>query len=352
MKRIQACLISFIVCLLINSSTPSLAGADDWVNINGTVAYNGTPACAMVLANGQYMFTNDQDGNFGLNVPLDNGQITVFVFCSGLAPFQKVIYPAEGQGMMIELQDADEGRGMDVTTTLQAINTTWVRLQGTMSYDSSPVCAMALANGQYMFTSQADGNFSLDVPLDVDGSITQFGFCSGLPPYQITYTTEQISFNDDADNDGYTITEGDCNDLDATIHPGATEICGDGIDQDCDGEDKSCSTYVTFRSGSGTYTYNDNILVATFADSTFPPGDGPYPGFVSYSQILSISETTLVFFNEENELLTWHRDQGQAGNIVGTWTMIEEDEGVLFMSELIVRADMTFTYTEKWDTTP
>jgi hypothetical protein len=41
----------------------------------------------------------------------------------------------------------------------------------------------------------------------------------------------------DADGDGYT-EDVDCNDHNASIHPGAfEEPCPDGVDQDCDGED-------------------------------------------------------------------------------------------------------------------
>jgi hypothetical protein len=39
----------------------------------------------------------------------------------------------------------------------------------------------------------------------------------------------------DGDGDGYAPQDGDCDDEDAAVNPGATELCSDGIDNDCDG---------------------------------------------------------------------------------------------------------------------
>jgi hypothetical protein len=52
----------------------------------------------------------------------------------------------------------------------------------------------------------------------------------------------------DADQDGFTApgsctgSKNDCNDANAAIHPGAPELCGDGVDQDCDGRDRPCES--------------------------------------------------------------------------------------------------------------
>jgi hypothetical protein len=54
------------------------------------------------------------------------------------------------------------------------------------------------------------------------------------------YLLEHCS-NQDYDGDGVTAANGDCKPKDPTIYPGAPEICGDGIDQDCNGKDKNCN---------------------------------------------------------------------------------------------------------------
>ena len=53
--------------------------------------------------------------------------------------------------------------------------------------------------------------------------------------------TIPLSTNDsDDDGDGITEAQGDCNDSNSGIHPNAVEVCGDGVDQNCDGSDPLC----------------------------------------------------------------------------------------------------------------
>jgi VCBS repeat-containing protein len=55
-----------------------------------------------------------------------------------------------------------------------------------------------------------------------------------------TVTVSTPAVDTDNDNDGWYVSQGDCDDNNAGINPGATEICGDGIDQDCFDGDRTC----------------------------------------------------------------------------------------------------------------
>ena len=72
------------------------AQAATWVPLQGNVRTgNGAAVCALVLANGQYMFSCDGNGTYSLNVPLDDqGQVTLFAFADGFAPFRVTLGPS------------------------------------------------------------------------------------------------------------------------------------------------------------------------------------------------------------------------------------------------------------------
>jgi hypothetical protein len=75
-------------------------------------------------------------------------------------------------------------------------------------------------------------------------------YCSGC----VCYSEGPV----DNDDDGYT-SDVDCNDNDASIHPGAVDTC-DGIDNNCDGTDNGCGGGGGGGGGGGSARCGDGIL--------------------------------------------------------------------------------------------
>jgi hypothetical protein len=76
------------------------------------------------------------------------------------------------------------------------------------------------------------------------------------------YGTSQVSTEACSAPANYVADNTDCNDNDFDIHPGAEEICGDGIDQDCLDGDAVCSAGVQLGSNGNSYDFIQDAYAA------------------------------------------------------------------------------------------
>lgn len=74
------------------------------------------------------------------------------------------------------------------------------------------------------------------------GSLTLCVGCSGAMPAPDGRLA-------DADDDGWAVADGDCDDTDAAISPAAVEVPNDGVDQDCDGVDAESLSVAALEPG-------------------------------------------------------------------------------------------------------
>lgn len=58
---------------------------------------------------------------------------------------------------------------------------------------------------------------------------------------------------------GYVANNTDCNDQWATVHPGTSEVCGNGLDDDCAGGDQACGTWYRDADRDGYGDQHDSV---------------------------------------------------------------------------------------------
>ena len=177
--------ILFVLALVAGIFMSSIASAAD---IDGTVeTSDGTGLCSMVLASGQYMFACNPNGPLSLkNLPTEiDGTVKRQVYVDGFFPRVDILPGSVNETVL-----------MVRSGTCPSYNTPydpafvpgsagmWINISGTVFLQNSqtPVCAMVLANGQYMFTCDGTGNYAMSIPLDINGQFKLQVYADGFAP--------------------------------------------------------------------------------------------------------------------------------------------------------------------------
>lgn len=138
----------------------------------------------------------------------------------------------------------------------------WIYSSDTFGATEGGSSGSPVVNGSGQIVGQLSGacGFNVSDSCDAAANATVDGAFANYYS-QVASILDPVTSCTDADGDGFCMENGDCDDGDPTIHPGAIEVCDDGKDNDCDGAidaaDTDCQTGSCDLGGLGSLCASD-----------------------------------------------------------------------------------------------
>ena len=172
------------------------------VDLNGSIkTFSGIDICAMVLASGQYMFSCNPNGIFSLtDLPREqDGTVKLQIYADGFHPYIVNLTQSGVQDItMTAAGSCPDYNLLPSPGVYPGSAGKWIDISGKVvvgEEEQTSICAMVLANGQYMFSCDGAGSYALNVPLDSNGQVKLQVYADGFAP-TILYFDEFKANND------------------------------------------------------------------------------------------------------------------------------------------------------------
>ena len=179
-----------LVCLEVQDipQTDSDGGPGNLVDLGGTIqTANGANICAMVLASGKRTFSCNPVGEFSLtDIPRqDDGTVKRQIYAAGFFPNIDVLPDSVSETVVMTRTgncpsyNTSYNPGVFPGSAGKRIN---ISGQVLLQNSQTPVCAMVMANGKYMFSCDGSGSYALNIPLDTNGRFKLQVYADGFAP--------------------------------------------------------------------------------------------------------------------------------------------------------------------------
>ena len=158
------------------------------VDLGGTIKTgDGMDICAMVLASGQFMFSCSPTGMLSLTglSREQNGTVKRQIYADGFFPKVDVLSGSSNDAVVMTRSGTCPGYNDPASPGFfpdAAGKRIIISGKVLVQNSQEPICAMALANGQFMFTCDGSGNYTLNIPLDNNGQFKLQVYADGFAP--------------------------------------------------------------------------------------------------------------------------------------------------------------------------